>query len=229
MDNIHDSVRLGEYVVIEDGVTIGKNVVIGHQTTVLKGTIIEDNVIVGCNCILGIKPLVNKRIRKSTVENVLVIREGARLGNLVTIYAGSYISKDVFVGDHASIRENTSIGEKTIIGRFATVELNTKIGRNCTIQTQAYITGDTFLEDNVFIGPCVSMANDKYMGAAQYALKGPYIKAGAKIGNNASLLPDITIGEQSIIGAGSVVTKNIPNKITAVGNPAKRLKRGEVE
>ena len=87
-----------------------------------------------------------------------------------------------------------------VIGRAAIVELNTTIGNRCTIQTLAYVTGDTTLEDDVFIGPCVSMSNDKYMGLQEYELKGPHIKRNAKIGNNASLLPSITIGEDAVVG-----------------------------
>src|SRR5699024_3339489 len=109
--------------------------------------------------------------------------------------------------------------------RAAIVELNTVIGKSCTIQTQAYITGDTILEDHVFIGPCVSMSNDKYMGAKEYPLKGPYIKTGAKVGNNASLLPGVVIGTDTIIGAVAVVTRDIDNGIVAAGIPAKKLNR----
>ncbi|WP_233880813.1 acyltransferase [Virgibacillus halodenitrificans] len=224
MSNIPESAQLGNYVVIEDNVILGEGVVIGHHTTILEGTQIGDNVSIGCNCVLGIKPSVNKRMRKTSKGYTnLTIQPGTRIGHLVSIYSGTIIEKNVFIGDHASIRENVSIGEESVIGRAAIVELNTTIGKSCTIQTQAYVTGDTTLEDHVFIGPCVSMSNDKYMGAKHYSLKGPYIKTGAKIGNNASLLPAIVIGAKTIIGAGAVVTKNLEDKIVAAGVPAKKL------
>ena len=174
----------------------------------------------------GITPGVNKRMRKTSSESAgLAIQSGTRIGHLVTIYSGTNIAKNVFIGDHASIRENVSVGEASVIGMAAVVELNTTIGKSCTIQTQAYVTGDTTLEDDVFIGPCVSMSNDKYMGAAEYSLKGPFIKKGVKIGNNASLLPNITIGNNTMIGAGAVVTKDMDEYIIAAGVPARTLKR----
>lgn len=224
LSNIPESTQIGNHAVIEDDVSIGKHVVIGHQTVILQGTRIGDHVTIGNNCVIGIQPAANQRMRKnSNVKNELIIEAGTKIGNLVSIYSGSEIEKNVFIGDHASIRENVSIAEASVIGRAAIIELNTKIGRNCTVQTLAYVTGDTILEDDVFIGPCVSMSNDKYMGAQSYSLKGPYIKRGAKIGNNASLLPGITIGMNTIVGAGAVVTKHAEDNTIVAGVPAKKI------
>ena len=224
MSPIPKSTRLGHHVVIEDGVSIGEHVVIGHHSVILQGTQIRDHVTIGSNCVVGIQPAANGRMRTgSDAERNLVIEAGTKIGSLVSIYAGSTIGENVFIGDHASIRENVNIEEASVIGRAAIIELNTMIGMNCTIQTQAYVTGDTILEDNVFIGPCVSMSNDKYMGAQAYPLKGPIIKQGAKIGNNASLLPGITIGLNAIVGAGAVVTKDIEANTVVAGVPAKKI------
>lgn len=225
MSNHPKSLKTGKNVVIEENVTIGENVEIGHNSVILKGTIIGDDVVIGANCVLGIEPGGNKRMRKvSQNHHPLTIKNGVRIGSTVSIYSGTHISENVFIGDQASMRENVTVGEGTVIGRAAIVELNTKIGKNCTIQTLAYVTGDTTLEDGVFIGPCVSMSNDKYMGAQEYQLKGPHIKKGAKIGNNASLLPGVIIGENTIVGAGAVVTKNLGSNEVAAGVPAKRIK-----
>ncbi|MEN3772532.1 N-acetyltransferase [Priestia megaterium] len=225
MANIPKNTRVGKNTVIEEGVKIGENVIIGHNTVILKGTQIGNNVEIGSNCVLGIQPGSNKRMRKiSQNYSQLIIKNNTKIGNIVSIYLGTLISENVFIGDHASIRENVSVEEGTVIGRAAIVELNSKIGKNCTIQTLAYVTGDTTLEDNVFIGPCVSMSNDKYMGAQNYRLKGPYIKERAKIGNNSSLLPGIIVGENTIVGAGSVVTKDLGSNQVVAGVPAKKLK-----
>lgn len=221
---IPKSAIIGKNVVIEHGVNIGENVTIGHNSVVLEGTSIGDNVKIGANCVLGILPAGNAKMRKiGQTSQQLFIHSNVRIGNLVSIYTFSEINEHVFIGDHASIRENVTVGSGSVIGRAAVVELNTRIGQNCTIQTLAYVTGDTIIEDNVFIGPCVSMSNDKYMGAKDYTLKGPHIKDGAKIGNNASLLPGVTIGNQTIVGAGSVVTKDIQDRIIVAGVPAVKL------
>ncbi|UFU00036.1 N-acetyltransferase [Radiobacillus kanasensis] len=225
MSNIPESVQLGKNTVIEEDVVVGENVVIGHNTVLLQGTHIGDDVSIGSNCVLGIKPGVNQRMRKTAQDNQnLMIESGTRIGHLVSIYSGTKIGKGVFIGDQASIRENVSVGPDSVIGRAAIVELNTTIGKSCTIQTLAYVTGDTTLEDEVFIGPCVSMSNDKYMGAQPFSLKGPHIRKGAKIGNNASLLPGVTIGKDTIVGAGSVVTKNIEENIVVAGIPARKIR-----
>ncbi|MBO8156434.1 MAG: N-acetyltransferase [Bacillaceae bacterium] len=216
--------KQGKYVVIEEGAEIGKGVEIGHHTVILSNTRIEDGVKIGANCIIGITPGGNTRMRnENKVDTRLLIKKNATIGNGVSLYSGSTIHENVFIGDHASVREKVTIGRESVVGRGAMIELNSIIGKRCTIQTLAYITGDTILEDDVFIGPCVSMANDKYMGAKEIPLQGPIIRQKAKIGNNASLLPGVTIGHQAIVGAGAVVTKNVPDYTTVAGIPAKPL------
>lgn len=224
--HISKTAKIGHHVIIEDGVTIGDHVEIGPNSIVLANTILEEGVKVGANCVLGIKPGGNNRMRgdKNAISG-LVIRKHTKVGNLVSIYANSIIGEGCFIADHASIRENVTVGKDTVIGRGAIVELNTKIGNACTIQTLSYVTGDTVLEDNVFIGPCVSMSNDKYMGAQPFSLKGPTIKKSAKIGNNATLLPGIMIGEHAVVGAGAVVTRDVPDYDTVAGVPASSIKK----
>ena len=226
MVNSRENLQLGQNVIIEENVQIGKDVSVGHNSVILAGTVIGDGVSVGCNCVLGIKPGGNKKMRKTAVHvSPLIIGKDARIANGVSLYEGSNIGESVFIGDHASVRENVRIGAETIIGRSAIVELNTVIGSRCTIQTLAYVTGDTVLEDRVFLGPCVSMSNDKYMGAADVTLKGPYIEEDVKVGNNASLLPGIRIKKGAVIGAGTVVTKDIEAGLTIVGAYGKPLKK----
>jgi len=103
------------------------------------------------------------------------------------------------------------------------VECRTVIGDRCFIQTGAYITADMLIEDNVFIGPEVSTSNDKYMVRTRTLLKGPYIKEGASIGTNATLLPGIIIGRNAVVGAGAVVTTNVADGSTVVGVPARQI------
>jgi acetyltransferase-like isoleucine patch superfamily enzyme len=98
-----------------------------------------------------------------------------------------------------------------------------------TIQTSSYITSNMTIEDNVFIGPCCSTSNDKYMGKGNYVHQGPIIRQGAKIGNNATLLPGITVGEDAMIGAGAVITRDVLPGCTVVGNPGKRLAGRKVD
>ncbi|WP_026908032.1 N-acetyltransferase [Paucisalibacillus globulus] len=217
-----ENVEMGDYVKIEKNVTIGDNVVIGEFVVIKEGTEIGSNVIIGDLSIVGKKPVSNNNMsRKPNISSAaLSIGDGVIIGCNTVLFTGTAIQKDAFIGDLASIREKVVIGEASIIGRNAIIEMNTMIGRYVTIQTGAYITADMIIEDNVFIGPCCSTSNDKYMGIGNYKHQGPIIRQGAKIGNNATLLPGITIGKQAIVGAGSVVTKSVPDKHTVVGNPA---------
>ncbi|MDY0410356.1 DapH/DapD/GlmU-related protein [Virgibacillus soli] len=222
-----ENVKIGEYVVLEENVMIGNNVEIGNHVIIKEGTIISDDVTIQDHAILG-KPLTKFKhlARKPKKEvDVLLIGERAVIGSHAVLYRGSKLMDDVFVGDMASIRENVIVGEKSIIGRNAMVENNTTIGKGVTIQTSSYVTADMVIEDNVFIGPSFSSSNDKYMGMGNVELKGPTLKKGAKIGNNASLLPGITIGVKAVVGAGAVVTKDVTDGKTVVGNPAQVLEK----
>lgn len=224
---IGDHVRFGHFVVIEDDVTIGDNVTIGNFTTIKKGTRIGNNVQIEDGVVLGKTPFSNKKMaRKAQIDyEPLIIKDNVKIGSNVVIYCNVVVEEDVLIGDLASIREKVRIGKSSIIGRNVTVELNTTIGERVVIQTSSYITGDMVIEDDVFIGPCCSSSNDKYMGEGNYKHAGPHICRGAKIGNNATLLPGITIGEKAVIGAGSVITKDIPPYEVYVGNPGRKLEK----
>ena len=123
------------------------------------------------------------------------------------------------------------IGDNTKIGSYVEIREDVKIGKNCKIQAFVFIPQGVVIEDNVFIGPHVCFVNDKYPRATikgklkeegkDWFVEKTIVKKGASIGANATILGGVAIGENSIIGAGSVVTKNIPDDVIAVGNPAK--------
>jgi acetyltransferase-like isoleucine patch superfamily enzyme len=221
-----ENVVVGEHVVIEKNATIGNHVVVGSHVVIKEGTCIGDHAEIGDLVVLGKSPSANKKMARKPIGLLgpLVIGAGVKIGSNTVIYRGVILENDVLVGDLASIRENVTIGEGSIVGRNAIVEPKTIIGRRVTIQTGCYITSDMVIEDDVFLGPCVSTSNDKYMGMGNYAHQGPIIRRGARIGNNATLLPGITIGEEAIVGAGAVITKDVPAKQTYVGNPGKAIR-----
>lgn len=219
------NVVLGEHVVIEPHVTIGDDVTIGSFVVIKEGTVIGDGTTIGDLVVLGKTPTANKKMARKpgTALSALLIGKGVKIGSNVVLYRGSTLEDDVLVGDLASIRENVHIGEASIVGRNAIVEPKTIVGKRVTIQTGCYITSDMIIEDHVFLGPCISTSNDKYMGAGNYKHQGPVIKKGARIGNNATLLPGVTIGEEAIVGAGAVITKDVPAKAVYVGNPGRPI------
>ncbi len=228
---IHESVvmgtdvSLGANTVIEENVVIGNNVRIGHNVTIKANTTIGNGVQINDLSILGKETSTNKKMARKPQKNTtpLIIEDDVKIGCSSVIYRNVLLKKGVFVGDLSSIRENVTVGEDSIIGRNVMVENNTTIGKRVTIQTGCYITADMEIEDEVFFGPCCSTSNDKYMGMGNFKHQGPIIKKGAKIGNNATLLPAVIIGENAIVGAGAVITKDVPANKTVVGNPGRLL------
>jgi acetyltransferase-like isoleucine patch superfamily enzyme len=150
-----------------------------------------------------------------------------RLGSI--IYKNVKIGSKFKTGHYVLIRENTIIGNNVVVGTLSVIDGSTKIGNNVSIQTGVYIPINTLIEDDVFIGPHAIFTNDKYMINPQVyskkpELKGPIIRKGSRIGAGSVILPGIEIGEYSIVGAGSVVTKNVPPYSVVVGNPARKIK-----
>ncbi len=156
-------------------------------------------------------------------DGKLVIGDNAVIRSGTIIYRGVTIGKNFRSGHNVLIRENTVIGDDVLVGTNSVIDGNCRIGRSVRIQTNVYITRETVIEDGVFFGPYAVTLNDKYMryGAE---LKGPVIKKGARIGGNSTILPGVEIGEGAVVGAGSVVTKDVAPGCVVAGNPARRLR-----
>jgi acetyltransferase-like isoleucine patch superfamily enzyme len=125
------------------------------------------------------------------------------------------------------VRERVTIADDVVVGRGSLVENDTTIGRGTRIQAEAYVTAYSTLEEDVFIAPCVVTTNDNFMGRTERRkelMKGPTIRRGARVGGGAILLPGIEIGEEAFVGAGAVVTKDVPPGKVVVGNPARVLR-----
>ena len=219
-----NNVTIGNDVVISDGVEIGHNVVIHDFVEIGANTKIFDG------AILGKKPA-KASMSALTDDNVkippLVIGNSVTIGAGCVIYCGADISDMVFFGDLATVREDVKIGTGTIIGRGATIENKVMIGKKCKIESNAYITAMSMVEDYCFIAPCVVFSNDNYLGRTEERkkhFKGPSLRKGSRIGAGAVLLPGVEIGEDALVAAGSVVTQNIPPRAIVMGVPAKTVR-----
>ena len=123
------------------------------------------------------------------------------------------------------------IGDFTKIGAFVEIQKNARVGRNCKISSHTFVCEGVTVEDHVFIGHGVVFINDSYPRAtrtdgslqteADWKVETTLVKKGASIGSGATILANVTIGEDAIVGAGSVVTKNVPANTIVAGNPAK--------
>ena len=144
------------------------------------------------------------------------------------------LGKDVVLNDFINLY-GCRIGDGTRIGPFVEVQKNAFIGKRCKISSHTFICEGVTIEDEVFIGHGVMFINDKYPRATSesgelqteedWKVIPTVVKRGASIGSNATLLCDITIGSGSIVGAGSVVTQDVPDNVMVAGNPAKAIKK----
>lgn len=153
----------------------------------------------------------------------LKIGVDARLRSGTVIYAGSTIGAGLQTGHNVVIREQNRIGDHLNIWNNSTIDYGCKIGNNVKIHCNVYVAQFTILEDEVFLAPGVNIANDPHP-LCGLCMQGPTIKRSARIGVNVTLLSHITIGEGALIGAGSVVTHDIPAHTLAYGNPARPIK-----
>jgi acetyltransferase-like isoleucine patch superfamily enzyme len=150
---------------------------------------------------------------------------GSTIGNHAVLRSGTIIYCDVIIGDYFQsghntlIREKTRIGDRTAIGTATVIDGNTIIGNGVSLQSMVYIPTNTTIGDSVFIGPNTVLTNDRYPPSG--SLEGPVVKAGAAIGANATILPGICIGEGAFVAAGSVVTRDVPDHMMAIGTPAR--------
>ncbi len=152
------------------------------------------------------------------------------------------VSDDVCLGKNVKLSKfinlyGCSIGDNTRIGTFVEIQKNARIGNNCKIQSHTFICEGVTIENNVFVGHGVTFINDKYprstnsegelQSGEDWEVVPILIKQGASIGSGATILCNVTVGENAVIGAGSVVTSDVPSNTIVAGNPARYIRRIE--
>jgi len=187
------------------------------------------NVIVFPGCVIGRPPMAPyglTEIDYNTLESKPVsIGDNTIIGANTIIYNNVKIGKNCLIGDGVHIREDVVIGDNCIIGIGCKVGARTEIGNYTRVMDLTNVASDACLGEHVFIGPGVMMGNDNAMGRDKekggYDFTGPYIEDWVTIGMNSSLLPSTVIGQDSIVAAGSVVTRGVPSGVLVMGAPAK--------
>jgi acetyltransferase-like isoleucine patch superfamily enzyme len=201
MAEIHPTAIVYEGTVLGDGVRVLENAVVGKQPSL------------GASSTAKREPLPPAQIGNGTV-----ISTGA------IVFAGSSVGANCIVGDQSCIRERVEMGDDCILGRGSLIENDTRVGRGTRIQANAYITAYSTLEEDVFIAPCVVTTNDNFMGRTERRrelMKGPTIRRSARVGGGAVICPGVEIGVEAFVGAGAVVTKDVPPHKLVVGSPAR--------
>jgi len=200
-----------------------------HPTaTVYEGTVLGDGVKVLEGAVVGKQPTLSPRstARREPLEPAR-IGDGTVVSTGAIVFAGSTIGARVILGDQSCVRERVEVGDDVVLGRGSLIENDTSVGARTKIQADAYVTAYSTLEHDVFIAPRVVTTNDNWMGRTEKRfgnIKGPTIRRGARVGGGAILCPGVEIGEEAFVGAGAVVTKNVPPRMLVVGNPARPVR-----
>lgn len=219
----NNNITIYEGAIIEEGAMIHDFVVIYPNVIIKSGAEIFEN------CVIGRPPKSPGCTSRKLADKFeqTIINENTIISPGCIIYAGTEIGHNSLLGDNCSIRESCQIGNYCIISRNVSVNYNTKIGDRTKIMDNTHITGNAVIEEDVFISVLVATTNDNTMGREEYSedhVGGPHIKKNTTIGAAANILPNITIGENCIVGAGALVTKDIPDNKVVMGMPARIIR-----
>lgn len=214
---------LGAGVVLPDDAELGGNVVIHAGCQLGAGVRIQDGAVLGKPLALG-----PGSCAAAADGAPLRLGAGATVCAGAVVLAGATIGAGAVVGDQAQVRERALIGAGSVVGRGSAVDNDVVIGTRVRIQTGCYLTAFSTIEDDVFVGPGVTLTNDDTMGrhGPDHRLRGATLRRACRIGGGAVLVPGVEVGEEGFVAAGAVVTRDVPARGVAIGVPARVV--GEV-
>ena len=200
----------------------GESIVLGPST-------------IGARTLLGLHVIVGYPIRRKIqafpfsksfkIEKFDSLSDGAKIGKNCILRSGTIVYEAAKLGDsietghNALIREGSRIGERTLIGSGSQLDGSVRVGKDVVIQSNVYLPHLTVIEDDVFLGPNVVVTNDPYPPSKRRM--GVTIEKGTAIGANACIVVPARVGTGSIVGAGAVVTRDVPPNMVVIGAPAK--------
>lgn len=191
------------------------------ESVIGEGSFVDNFTIIGYPSRSKLKEL----DRAGTLDLIDSLSEGSKIGRSCIIRSGSVIyegvtlENEVELGHNVLIRSGSVVGRGSRIGSGVQLDGAVKIGEGCSIQSLSYLPHLTVIGSDVFIGPCVTVTNDKYPPSD--ALRGVTIEDGAVIGAGAVLIAGITVGRYSVVAAGSVVSRDVPEGKVVMGSPAR--------
>lgn len=219
--------KIGQNVIIKENVIIGENVVIGDDTYIDYGVIIRDNVNIGAGSFIGARCIIGEfnmgfiNERKSYLNPPLIIGANAVLRSETIIYAGSNLGDNLQTGHRVTIREKTVAGKNFRVGTLSDIQGDCVIGDYVNLHSNVHIGQKSEIANYVWIFPYVVLTNDPT--PPSNTMLGVKVEEYAVIATMSVILPGVTIGSGALVGAGSIVSKDVVAEMVVVGNPSKEI------
>jgi len=214
-------------LMLGDGVALPQSAEVGAHVVIHDGTAIGEHVRIQDAVVLGKPVSLGPRSRAAREEPPpLVIGDGATIGAGSVLVTGAAVGPEAVIGDQVHLRERSAVGRGSVVGRGSSVENDAVIGADVRIQSACYITAFSAIEDEVFVAPGVRTLNDPTAGRRPEGepLRGPTFRRRCRVGGGATILPGVEIGEEAFVGAGAVVTRDVPPRTLVVGVPARPVR-----
>lgn len=221
---IGKNVTLGKNVIIKNNCVIEDNVLIGDNTVIDNNVVIRSNVVIGENSYVGANSVVGEYQMdyindRQEYVHLLNIGDNAVIRSGTIIYGGSIIGNNFQTGHHVTIREDSEIGDSVSIGTLSDIQGKCKLGNYVRLHSNVHIGMHSQIDDCVWVFPYVVLTNDPIPPSE--ILMGCHIHSFAIIATGSILLPGVEVKSDSLIGAGTVVTRDVNEFEVVVGNPGK--------
>lgn len=208
-------------ITISESAIIGKNVKIGDNTTIYDNVKIGDNCIISDNCVIG-EPLNDYYFNSEYQNPITEIGNNSLIRSYCIIYAGNRFGEGFSTGHRVTIREGSVFGKNCRLGTLCDIQGNVEFGDYCWLHSNVHIGQKSKVGNYVFIYPYVVFTNDPH--PPSNTLKGVTVHDYAQISVFSVLLPGVEIGKHALVGAGSIVAKDVDDYTLVLGNPAKPIK-----
>jgi acetyltransferase-like isoleucine patch superfamily enzyme len=219
-------------LLIGEGVEVPEDALLGGNVVIHAGTALGPGARLGDNCVVGKPTTLSARSTAPGGDpGTASLGNGVTVGAGAVVLAGARIGDGCVVADQAHVRERVEIGPDTVVGRGASVENDVRMGARVKLQTGAYITAWSVVEDDVFVAPGVLLTNDPTAGrrGGDQRLRGAVLRRACRLGGGAVLLPGVEVGEEAFVGAGAVVTRDVPGRALVMGVPARTVREVDEE
>jgi acetyltransferase-like isoleucine patch superfamily enzyme len=218
---------------VAKGSRVGDGSFLGRGATIYPGVTIGEGCVVLDGAVIGRVPIATSTTTRpvETSFGTVTIGDGSIVGANAVLYTDTRFGRNVLLGDLCSVREGCDVADGAILGRSVMALYDCRIGHHSRIQDQVHLVGDMVVEEHVFIGMGTVTTNNNDVYLARFGHKstdepqhGPTIRRLAMIGAGSTILPNLEIGEGAFIGAGAVVTRDVPAWTIFAGVPAREVR-----